>query len=45
MVRLATIIHRHEQLKLRGQEKQDPTFKQFVEEYMTMVKIEKEIAS
>jgi hypothetical protein len=44
MVKLATIIHRHEQLKLRGVEKRDPTFEEFLKEYMLLDKIEKEIA-
>jgi hypothetical protein len=44
MVKLATIIHRHEQLKLRGIEKRDPTFEEFVREYMLIDKVENEIS-
>ena len=43
MIRLATIIHRHEQLYLRKKETKNPTFKQIFDEYMFIEKVEREL--
>ncbi len=44
MIRLATIINRHERLFEIGLEKEKPTFKTICDEYMHIDKVEKEMA-